>query len=189
MKTSWWRRMAPVLGTGVLLVTAGCSGDATGITDQEPAALVTVTPDPGATDVVVDATVVVTFDHPLMAGMEAYADLHEGELTGPVVDGTWALSEDRMALTFTPASPLLPATTYVIHVGGGMTDAHGDPVDLSSHGPGMGGQWATGDMMQGGGGGMHGGSSGMGGQEHHMGEGWEHANGTYGMVFTFTTAG
>jgi len=36
---------------------------------------------------------------------------------------------------------------------------------------------------------MMGGMSGMmGGTSNMMGAGWQHANGTYGMVFLFTTA-
>jgi hypothetical protein len=42
------------------------------------------------------------------------------------------------------------------------------------------GQWATGAMMG------YGPAPGLGGGM--MGPGWRHANGTYGMVFTFTTA-
>ena len=43
----------------------------------------------------------------------------------------------------------------------------------------MGGQWIMGGMMTG----THGGMAwGM------MGSGWHNANGSYGMVFTFTTA-
>jgi hypothetical protein len=51
------------------------------------------------------------------------------------------------------------------------------------HGDMMGGQWATQSMMTGG---MGMGSGSMG---SHMGTGWQHPdNGSYGMVFTFTTA-
>jgi hypothetical protein len=32
------------------------------------------------------------------------------------------------------------------------------------------------------------GGSMMGGMSNMMGSGWQHANGTYGMVFSFTTA-
>ena len=180
---------ATALLVTIVLIGGACSSDATGLPDGEAAALLSVSPDPGSTGITVNATVEVTFDHSLMAGMEAYADLHEGDLTGPVVEGTWTLSEDRTVLTFTPAQPLLPATNYVIHMGGGMMDDAGHPVDMSTHGPGMGGQWATDEMMTHGMGGMHGGSGGMGDQSHHMGAGWQHANGSYGMVFTFTTAG
>ena len=136
-------------------------------------------------DVDVGTTVVVRFSHPIAEGMEEYAALMEGSVTGPEVPGAWALSADQTTLTFTPGSPLKPATTYVIHIGGGMMDEDGDSVDLDMYGPGMGGMWATGSMMAGGMG------MGMGGQTGwHMGAGWAGpSSGTYGMVFTFTTAG
>jgi len=46
----------------------------------------------------------------------------------------------------------------------------------------MGGHWVTQQMLGDWGGGM------MGGMGSMMGPGWQHHNGTYGMVFTFTTA-
>ncbi len=73
----------------------------------------------------------------------------------------------------------MPETHYTVHVGGGMTDQAGHGIDLDAHGPDMGGDWATDDMMMGG---------GMMGGHLHMGEGWDHANGSFGMVFEFTTA-
>jgi hypothetical protein len=86
---------------------------------------------------------------------------------------------------FMPSSAWQPATDYTIHMGGGMIGASGSPMDFQSQGPAMGGQWATsgmmdGDMMEGGG--M------MESGENHLGDGWRHANGTYGMVFRFRTA-
>jgi hypothetical protein len=44
---------------------------------------------------------------------------------------------------------------------------------MEQYGMGMGGQWATGGMM--------------GGQTGMMGTGWHNSNGSYGMVFGFTT--
>jgi len=67
-------------------------------------------------------------------------------------------------------------------------DAEGDSVDLADHGMGMGGAWVTGSMMGDSTsmGGMMGGGSGS----QHMGDGWWDANnGTWGMEFSFTTAG
>ncbi len=179
------RAALAVAMTGLAL--GACS---TGTTELEnttqAAALLSVQPVAGTTGVAVGTEVVVTFDHAMAEGMESYADLHEGSLTGPRVEGIWALSTDRTKLTFTPATALKAATTYVIHIGGGMMDAEGHEVDLGMHGTGMGGQWATESMMTGGMGGMMGGGT-MG---QHMGTGWENpVDGTYGMVFTFTTAG
>lgn len=177
------RRTTAGIFAGVLMASLiACSDDATGPEGEEVAALASVQPAGGSVDVSVDATVVVTFDHAIGFGMEQYAALHEGEVTGPEVSGSWSRSEDGTQLIFTPAAPLKPATTYVIHIGGGMMDADGHPVNLGMHGTGMGGQWATQSMMSGGmmGGGMMG---------THMGAGWQHhSNGTYGMIFTFTTA-
>lgn len=108
--------------------------------------------------------------------MSEYADLHEGTVGGPTVEGTWTWSANDTKLTFTAAGPLEPATTCAIHLGGRMHDAEGRPVDLQQHGGQMGGQWATSGMMAGG--------SGAG----HTGDGWRHpSNGSYGMVFLFTT--
>lgn len=147
-----------------------------------PAALLSVVPSGGTMNVTIGTTVVITFNHAIPDSMEAYADLHEGTVTGPVVAGSWSLSGDHRVLTFTPALALKPATTYVIHVGGGMMDEDGDHLDLGMYGSGMGGQWATQSMMSGG---MMGGQTGG-----HMGSGWLDAgSGTYGMIFTFTTAG
>lgn len=173
--------------TTLIAAAAACSGDTTTPQVVEPTALLSVQPSAGSVGVSVGTQVVVTFDHGIADGMEEYVDLHQDSLAGPVVDGVWALSTDHTMLTFTPASPLEPATTYVIHIGGGMMDEDGDHVDLEMHGMDMGGAWATESMMTGGMGGMMGGQSGMG---SHMGTGWESpTGGTFGMVFTFTTAG
>lgn len=71
-------------------------------------------------------------------------------------------------------------------------DGWGHPVDFAANGHRMGGEWATGDMMhQGWSGGPGMGGPGMGGgppYQGHMGPGWQHANGSYGMVFAFLTA-
>jgi Bacterial Ig-like domain len=182
------KRIAVLAGL-VVLGAAACSDTGTNLNeDADIAALLSVQPTPGSVDVTVGATVVVTFDHPIAEGMEEYAALHQDSLTGPEVDGLWALSADQMALTFTPAQALEPATTYFIHIGGGMMDEHGNPVDLEEHGMMMGGEWATQTMMTGGvGSGM---GMGMGPNGGMMGQGWAHpTNGSYGMVFTFTTAG
>ncbi|MGD2067172.1 MAG: Ig-like domain-containing protein [Gemmatimonadota bacterium] len=155
---------------------------------SETTALLSIVPTGGATDVDPPATVVVGFDHPMMPGMEAYALLHRGDVTGPEVPGAWRLSDDLRTLTFTPASLLQPGTTYTIHLGGGMMDADGRHVDFDAHGDRMGGVWASPAMMGRGmmGSGMMGGAVG----DRHMGPGWQHpTNGSYGMVFTFTTRG
>lgn len=131
----------------------------------------------------VGTAVTVRFDHPMNPAMSDFAALHEGDVDDPGVDGAWSWADDGTTLSFTPASSLKPATRYTIHLGGGMRDALGHPVGFEEHGAQMGGSWATADMM---GGGM---ASGMGDPiSGHMGDGWRHpSNGTFGMVFTFTT--
>lgn len=177
--------------TGTLALAAALSLGAAACADnpaqplEAPAELLSVTPQGGSTGVSVGTTVVVTFDHAINPVMVEYAALHEGDVTGPEVAGTWSLSEDGTELSFTPDEALKPATTYTIHLGGGMMDASGQHVNFEHHGMEMGGQWATEDMMTGG---MGGTGGMMGGQGHHMGDGWQGPNGSYGMVFSFTTA-
>lgn len=176
-------RRSLLIAVPLLLAAAACGASGTGPVDADAGAtaLSSVLPRGGATDVELDAPVEVRFDHPMMPGMEAYALLHREGLTGPIVDGEWRFSEDRTALTFHPTHPLEPQTGYTIHLGGGMMDADGRPVEWETHGPGMGGSWATEGMM--------GPGMGMGGAvgARHMGAGWSHANGSYGMAFGFTT--
>lgn len=175
-----WRLLAAVgvVASGGLI---GCSEAPTAL--EGDVMLLSVAPQGGSVGVDPDASVVVTFDHAIMASMTAYAALHEGPVTGPEVAGAWSLSADGRVLTFTPAQALKQATSYTIHLGGGMEGEHGESMDFETHGAmHMGGQWATGGMMSGG-------MSGMDGSHPHMGGGWSHPNGTYGMTFTFTTAG
>jgi hypothetical protein len=76
--------------------------------------------------------------------------------------------------------PLQPGTSYTIHMGSGMMDASGRPVETAEHGLQMGGQSVTGQMM----GGMHGGQP-----SSMMGPGWRHAgDDQVGMAFTFEAA-
>ena len=158
------------------LALGACNNDPTA--PALTASVVSIVPTGGATGVDPNAPIIVTFSHSMQSGMDQYAALHEGDVTGPEVPGTWAWSADRFTLTFTPAQPLKSQTRYTLHLGGGMRATDGGFVD---YGPCVGqlnGRWATQQMM---GGGMMGGGS-------MMGSGWRHPNGTYGMVFTFTTA-
>jgi hypothetical protein len=132
-----------------------------------------IAPDGGATDVDPAGPIALTFSGPMRAGMEDYIAMHRGEVAGPVVPGSWAWSDNRTRLSFTPTSPLDPGTAYTIHLGGGMMDAGGRALGYEHCLDQHGGRWAT-DQMMGANGGM-------------MGSGWQHANGTYGMTFTFTT--
>ncbi len=152
---------------------AGCSGTDGASPSEPPPAVASVVPGAGATGVNPMGPIVVRFTHPMMAGMEEFMALHEGGTpAGPVVAGQWAWSEGRTVIKFTPAAPLRAATRYTMHLGGGLRDRAGREVDHVSC-TGQGGIAATPGMMSG---------SGM------MGGGWRHSSGTYGMLFTFTTA-
>ena len=155
-----------------------CSNNPTG-----PAALqtsfVAVAPQGGATGVSTTGPIVMRFSHAMQPTMQMYASVHQGDVTGPVIACLAAWSSDSTVLTLTPSSPLASATTYTLHVGGGMKDANGNVIDMTRYGAMMGGQWATGGMMTGG---------GMMGGSHEMGPGWQGTNGMYGMVFSFTTS-
>lgn len=164
----------------IALTIAACSDDATAPIDTETA-LLDVIPPGGATGVDPNAPIVVEFDHPIGFAMEQYAELHEGDINGVVVPGTWVLSQDRTTITFTPDEPLKPATTYLIHLGGGIQDAQHRYLNWERHGFQLGGEWCTGEQM----------GPGPGapmGHQYHQGPGWQHSNGMYGMIFTFTTA-
>ena len=164
-----------ILGAVALSVVA-CNANSTSPVGRT--AVASVVPAGGTTGVSTGASMTVTFSGPMRGGMEMYAALHQGSVTGPVVPGSWMWSADRMQLTFTPTMPLQAHTAYTLHMGGGMLDASGTPVDYQPCVDRMGGAWATPTMM---GGGMMG-DSGM------MGPGWKGSNGMYGMTFTFTTA-
>lgn len=170
-----------------LLALTACSGDGPSGPDEAPAdadaLLVDVSPTGGSTGVGLDESVMLEFDHAMDPSMSSYADVHEGDISGVEVPGTWGWLEGHTVLRFTPSGGFEPATRYVVHVGGGMTDADGHMVDLESHGDEMGGEWATDPMM----GGENGGHMDPG---DHMGEAWDHpSNGSHGMIFTFTTTG
>jgi hypothetical protein len=123
-------------------------------------------------------SIVMRFDHAMASGMENYLDLHEGDTSGPTTPMSCGWSSDRTVLTCLPESPLKPQTRYVIHMGDGMMDADDHLVNMNQ-GLAMGGQWLMAGMM----GGLHAGAPmGM------MGSGWRGSNGSYGMVFTFTTS-
>jgi hypothetical protein len=161
---------AGALATGLL---AGC-GDSTGASH---ASLAAVNPAPAATAVAATTPITLTFGQSMMSGMEQYMDLHEGSMAGPTVPMGCGWNLAGTVLTCVPADSLADGTHYTIHVGAGMTDAHGDMMDMSGW-PTMGGQWATSGMM----GGTHAGQPlGM------MGSGWMDGSGHYGMTFGFTT--
>ena len=186
-------KMRALIATVALVTPFTLAACDDGSTEPEigDTALLSVIPQGDATGIDPNAPIVIEFTHTMMLGMEEYADLHEGDVEGPLVPGAWSWNEAYTKLTFTPGSPLKSQTQYVIHIGGGMQDQAGHHINYEEHGFGMGGQWMTQQMHQGGqhGYGMgQGGMGGMGGGTG-MGEGWVHpTNGGFGMIFTFTTA-
>ncbi len=162
-----------------LLAVAACGRSATSPTAAPPVttSIVGVIPAGGATSVTITTVITISFNHEMMGGMESYVGLHVDSLLGPSVAGRFAWSADRTQLTFTPAGPLKPQTTYVLHIGGGMIDANRAPIDYGQC-RALGGRDVTEPMM---------GSGGMMG-EGEMGQGWRGRTGGYGMQFVFTTA-
>ena len=131
-------------------------------------------PTGGATGVDPAVPIVITFSHPMGVGMEAYVALHEGDVAGPEVSGTWSWNDGRSRLTFTPDEPLKPQTQYTLHLGGGIRDTEGTLLGYEQCIGQHGGRWALQEQM--------------GGMGNHMGAAWRHQNGSYGVLVTFTTA-
>ena len=146
----------------------------------EKVALLRVSPQGGSTNVDPNTRIEMAFDHSMADGAEELCSLHIGGLDGEEVPGNWKWSEEHHVLTFTPHEPLQDESDHTLHVGGGITDEDGHHMDFDQHGFDMGGHWVDEDML-----GQHG---GMMGGHSHMGEGWQHENGAYGMAFPFSTA-
>lgn len=169
------RMFIALLATAAAPLSTACS-DSTGTTTS--ATLTNVSPAGNATGVAVTAPIVLTFSNSMAQGMEAYMDMHVGTTAGAIMPMTCTWSPDRTTLTCTHA-PLASGSAYTIHVGGGMTDAGGNPIDMGDMVNMMGGMWLQQGMM----GGMHAGQP-----TNMMGAGWMGSNGSYGMIFTFTTS-
>jgi hypothetical protein len=163
---------------GAFLLLIGCSSS-----DNAPnpttTTLTLVSPAGGAANVNPAAPISLTFSGPMAQGMESYMDVHAGTAADAIMPMTCTWSADRTTLTCTHAAPFAAGSTYTIHVGGGMTDAGGHAVDMDAMVNMMGGAWLMPGMM----GGMHAGQP-----MNMMGAGWQGSNGSYGMMFTFTTA-
>ncbi len=166
---------------------AACSGSGslTGPTDSGlgPAVLA-VSPAAGAMAVNPSQPVTITFSMPMMVGMESRVVLHEGSVAGAQVTGTATWSANRTILTFTPAAPLKPGTTYVIHLSPELTGQNGGKANLGSC-LNIGGQQVTGTMMN-----LSPGAGMMNGQwgPGMMGGRWRAGDGSFGMYFTFKTS-
>jgi hypothetical protein len=177
--TKWIGGFAALLAAALGVACGGGSSmTGSGMNGSGGTAFMSVSPAGGATGIAVASPITFRFGGAMGGGMEQYVDLHMGDLSGAEVAMTCAWSADRTLMTCTPGSPLAARTTYAIHLGGGMMNTGGVAVDYTA-GLGMGGQWIMGGMMTG----THGGMGwGM------MGSGWRNANGSYGIVFSFTTA-
>lgn len=183
-----WSRLIAAGLFGAALSAAACAGSTTsepssaGPGGSSVTTVLSLAPAASATSVDPNAPIRIVFTHPMMLGMEALVVLHKSSVTGAAVAGTAAWSSDRTTLTFTPAQPLEPKTTYVLHLSPNLKDANGNPIDFASCAQRLGGQAPVGSVL----GGMMGGGMGPG----MMGSGWQMGSGQwgYGMVFTFTTA-
>lgn len=177
-------RVRVLLPLAALMLVA-CSGSDTGVSPADTAdsapSLASIQPASSAISVDPNAPVVLRFSQPMMTGMEMLVVLHETGVTGPVVAAAATWSADRITLTLVPQAPLKRAAKYVVHLSPSLKDATGRMINLSP-GSMMGGQNVSGGMM---------GSTSMMSDQWGpgmMGPGWQAANGTFGMIFTFTTA-
>ena len=171
-----------------ILTLGACStGDSSatgpGVLAADTPAVLSVLPAAATSGVDPTKPITITFNMSMLSGMELLVVVHEGSVTGPQVTGTSTWSADRRVLTFTPAATLKAKTTYVVHLSPSMQGTNGRTVDLSQC-TRIGGQYVTGGMMGSAAGGMMNGSWGAG----MMGAGWKASDGTFGMLFTFTTA-
>lgn len=177
------RTMLIVLAPAILL--GACSSDRSPTGMEDAAVLLSVSPQDGIEAVSPTDPIVLTFDRRMdPTACEPQVTLHEGDLDGPVVEVTYAWSEDGTVLTVTPVEALRSATTYTLNVGGGLRDGSGRPVDMTPAHQHSGGQWNGTMTGQGPGYGMHGGQGGPMGQAGRNGA---HNRGV-GLVYTFTTS-
>jgi len=167
----------------LLLAACGSSGGPASPTDTVALApsLASIQPGNATTGVDPNNPVVLQFTHAMMTGMEMLVVLHEGSVTGAAVAATATWSSDRTMLTLKPQAAMKRGTTYVVHLSPSLQDTAGHMINMAS-GAMMGGQTVTGGMM--------GSSSMMNGQwgQGMAGAGWQASNGTFGMMFTFTTS-
>jgi len=144
-----------------------------------PPVLLSVAPAGGAFGLPVVTAITLRWNVPMAAGQEHFVDLHVGGLGGPLVPLVCLWSANRTLLTCRPTATLQAGTPYTVHVGGGMVDEKGQPIDMERYGMGFGGRWVVGGMTTG----LHAGSPwGL------TGEGGRRASESIGMAFNFTTA-
>lgn len=166
--------MLRTLGTAAPLILAVAAASCSNPPSPTKTAVASIAPVGGATNVSTSTTITVVFTEMMDVSAEAYMSLHEGSMSGAAVPMSSHWSDDGLTLTMAPVAPLSAGTKYYIHMGGGMTDIRGWPIDYGAC-PGLGGHSANPETM----------SHMMGGE---MGYGWKGSDGNYGMIFTFTTA-
>ena len=179
-----FRRMSAVVPVVALVLTAcGSAGDPSGPAESAALApsLASIQPGNAATGVDPSAPVVLKLSQSMQTGMEMLVVLHEDNVTGATIPASAAWSLDRMTLTLKPQSALKRGTTYVVHLSPSLQDTAGRMINMTS-GTMLGGRTVSGGMM--GSGSMTNGQWGPG----MMGAGWQASNGTFGMIFTFTTS-
>ena len=152
--------------------------------DPNAPTVLSVAPASASVGVNAAASVTVTFNRSMMAGMETRVVLHQGTITGPAVAASASWSIDRTVLTLTPSAMLTPGTLYLLHFSPALTSTGGQFINLGACAS-IGGQYVSSAMMGvAPGGGMMNGTWGPG----MMSGGWRSADGDFGMFFTFTTA-
>ena len=178
-------RTTRIMGAAIATIAgfAACSNltDSSAAESAQSLVILHLAPANAATAVDPSRPIVITFSHPLMQGMEAYVVLHEASVSGPLVPGIVSWSADRTVLTFTPAAPLKARTTYVLHLAPALRGRNGERLNRTAC-ERLGGRTVTPGML---------GSGPRGGMMNgywEPGAGWRAADGTLGMIFTFTTA-
>ena len=138
------------LSFAVVLSAAACSND-TAAPNQQLDEVAAVVPGDGAVGVDPSAPVIIDFTYAMMPGMEQHMALHEGDKSGPVVQGTWKWSSDYKRLSFVPVAGLKPRTRYTVHMGmdmiDGVMEGSHDQHHTNQSGDHMGG--TAGSMMSG----------------------------------------
>jgi hypothetical protein len=174
---------AAIVLLGALALAACSSSTAPAGLSATGVSVSSVTPAGGTTSVDPAAPVIITFDRPMMAGMELLALVHEGSVTGPQMVSAATWSADRMRLTLVPSQTLKSMTNYVLHLSPNLRGSDGMMVDFAAHAQAVGGEAVPSTMMTGG---MMSGGTGQG---MMSGPGWQAGSGMwgFGMTLTFTT--
>ena len=161
--------------------SSGSSSPTDALATDAPIAL-SVLPAAASTGVDASKPISITFNMSMMSGMEMLVVVHEGSVNGPQVTVTSSWSPDRRVLTITPSALLKAKTAYAVHLSPSLQGTNGKMINVTQCAT-IGCQHVSGGMMDSGAGGMMNGSWGSG----MMGAGWKASDGTFGMLFTFTT--